>query len=46
MNVLKVYKEARFKVFHTEEEARQFSSSQLTVDNQPKAGHQNESLRF
>jgi hypothetical protein len=44
MKVLKVCKEARFKVFRTEEEARQFASSQLSVDTQPKAEHQNRIL--
>ena len=38
VKLLKVYKEARFKVFRTEAEARQFSTTQLLPppDTQPK----------
>jgi hypothetical protein len=37
LKVLKVYKEARFKVFRSEEEARQFSSQPLLSEALPKA---------
>jgi hypothetical protein len=38
LKVLKVYKEARFKVFRSEEEARQFSSQPLILSEAlPKA---------
>ncbi len=37
LKVLKVYKEARFKVFRSEEEARQFSSQPLVSEALPKA---------
>jgi len=37
LKVLKVHKGARFKVFRSEEEARQFSSQPLLTEALPKA---------